>query len=118
MIHGVELLDRHHPVRQDACRVEQRGCISPSGDDDAPEMAHIAEEYRQRREQKAQPCAEQQHVDEEQRQKENVDRRYHSEKDHDGGNGNERKAEVDKRKEDFLQRKDHLFDADFLDEGR
>ena len=43
MIHGIKVHYCHHPVGQNANRVEKRRRVSPCGYDDTPQVADIAE---------------------------------------------------------------------------
>ena len=45
IVHGIELHDGPHPVREDAGGIEQRRRVRPGGQHDAPKMHDVAEEH-------------------------------------------------------------------------
>ena len=108
VVHRVECLGRLHPVGQKAHWVEQRRGVGPRGDDDAPQVAHVAEEHGERGEQHAEPRAEEQHEHEQDGHREQVYRRRDAEEEHDNDDRDERDGEVHEREEHLLQREDHL----------
>ena len=118
VVHRVERLGRLHPVGQKAHRVEQRRGVGPCGDDDAPQVAHVAEEHGERGEQHAEPRAEEQHEHEQNGHREQVHRRRDAEEEHDDDDRDEGDREVHEREEHLLQREDHLRHAHLLDERR
>ena len=116
MVHRIEEHYLLHPIRKYFDRIEQRSCVCPRRHNNAPQMADISEEDRQSCQQHAKARTEQNHIDQQNRQQEHIERRHDLEEDHDRCNGDKREAEVDKLKQNFFQRENHLLDSDLFNQ--
>ena len=118
MKHGVVLHDGRRPIRQDFHGIEQRRGIRPCSDNDAPQVAHVAEEHRKGGKRHAHARAEQHHIQKQQRQGKQTNVRHNLKEDHYRGYRDERNAEVHQLEQHFFKREYELFDADLLDKRR